>query len=265
MTHMKISLTSGFLALTCVMAVTPGFAQDTAASVDPVTQEDFDVLTRSGIIERQARIGGEILIIEREIRRVQQIQSLIELIGHKGVVNLYPEFAEVVQGTPLEMRAQLREALLEKSLNDALMSEVSENDEQVDAEAIATLAEDQFFGIMDAPVVPRPGSNLEEPEDHLAMNFEEALEETRLQIMAELEAELDRRVNPEDAQAAQPISLREIYGSPGDLRAVIFHGSERVQIREGDTLPGGVSVITIGPDFVDLDRYGYDIRLSLRG
>jgi type IV pilus biogenesis protein PilP len=82
--------------------------------------------------------------------------------------------------------------------------------------------------------------------------------------MEELEAELERRA-PEDAQSAQPISLREIYGSPGDLRAVIFHGSERVMVREGDTLPGGVTIVTVGQDYIDLVRAGREIRLSLRG
>ena len=249
------------------LSATPALSQS-AASTDAVTQENIDVLTRSGIIERQARIGEELLIIEREIRRVQQIQTLMEIIGYEGVLTLYPEMADVIEGSPLEIRARLRQAELERDLQEALNPGTDEANGQTTAGAGGDVPLAHPTGIMDAPVAPRPDGEptaTEQMEQADPQGFETALEEARQQIMAEMQAELERLTSSGDAQSAQPISLREIYGSPGNLRAVVFHGAERIQVREGDTLPGGVTVRAIGQDYIDLDRSGREIRLSLRG
>lgn len=266
MSNMKTILKPGLLVLSTLILATPALSQEGPASVDPVTQENIDVLTESGIIERQAKIGQDILIIEREIRRVKQVQELMELIGYEGVIALYPEMADVVKGSPLEVRARLRQAELERDLDEVLNPEAdSTPSRSVSGDGSGEGSEEAPTGLMDAPIAPRPGDASDGARTSGEQDFTAALEEARQQIMSEMQAELDRRNDPGDEQSAQPISLRAIYGTRGNLRAVIFHGSERVQVREGDTLPGNVTIHTIGQDFILLDRAGREIRLSLRG
>lgn len=264
MSNMKTALKPSLLALAALLTATPATSQEDPASVDPVTQESIELLQDSGVIKRQSRIGEDILVIEREIRRVQQIQTLMELIGYEGVISLYPEMADVVKGSPLEVRARLRQAELKRDLNNILEPEDKETPSGPDSGAEPDESPDtRPTGIMNAPVSPRPGDGPENTSDE--KDFAAALEEAREQIMSEMQAELDRRSVTDDAQSAKPISLRAIYGTRGSLRAVIFHGSQRVRIREGDTLPGDVTVRTIARDFIVLDRSGREIRLSLKG
>lgn len=68
------------------------------------------------------------------------------------------------------------------------------------------------------------------------------------------------------AEAMPPmISLREVMSASGVYTAVMIFGNERMRVRVGDGLPGGLKVAGIGRDWVELaSAAGTAVRLTLR-
>jgi hypothetical protein len=59
------------------------------------------------------------------------------------------------------------------------------------------------------------------------------------------------------------ISVREIFGTGSDLSAILQYGPDRVRIRTGDSLLGGVQIVSVERDSVLIVRRGQELRLQL--
>jgi hypothetical protein len=282
---MKFSKTAVMLALVSA----PAFAQN-APSTDPITQDAIDLLKTSGIIERQSRIGEELLILEREIRRIQQVQVLVDLIGVEATLSNFPEFTDIIQGTPLELNARIRKAELETRLNTiGSQGETSQN--RTDAEGPVARQ-----GIMSAPILSGdrlPDAVIAQPDTQPELSLEEILEDFRESLLLEMQpwqsqdldrdalleelrssmdAEITERLRsqedllleePQSSQEGQRISLREIYGVGENKRAVLQIGEQRFQVSQNDIFMGNILVREISNTQVILTSNGEQLVLRL--
>jgi hypothetical protein len=70
------------------------------------------------------------------------------------------------------------------------------------------------------------------------------------------------------ASVAEPtvgmVSLREVMASGGSYSAVMVVGVERMRVKIGDDLPGGLTVAGIGKDWVELSTGAGSMRLTMR-
>ena len=70
------------------------------------------------------------------------------------------------------------------------------------------------------------------------------------------------------AAVAEPtvgmVSLREVMASGGSYSAVMVVGVERMRVKIGDDLPGGLTVAGIGKDWVELSTGAGSMRLTMR-
>lgn len=79
-------------------------------AVDPVAKADLERLDREGVVGKQARLGEEILIINRQIRRAEAIKELLGYLGVEGFKKEYPELAEQLKDSPILLEADLNRA-----------------------------------------------------------------------------------------------------------------------------------------------------------
>lgn len=228
-------------------------------AVDPVAKADLERLDREGVVGKQARLGEEILIINRQIRRAEAIKELLGYLGVEGFKKEYPELAEQLKDSPI---------LLEADLNRAkILAEIAAIGTEEEAKPLAARDDGSSFFSQNGLAMPRdtpiatPSLFTEEGE------LDPALSEIIAQKVAEATAKLAENapIDTGASAAAQPISLREVYGLSGSLYAIIVYGDERIRVAEGDELPSGVQVKAIDPDSITILRDGVETRIQIKG
>lgn len=240
---------------------------DEGRSPDGVTSERVEELIDGGIIDRQARIGEDMLVIGREVERIQAIRDLLSLLGVEGLRAHYPDLAESLEGSPLVLSSRITEAELEAELEEALSRDEDADDLLDVTSSVAPVGGDT---LMDAPV-RTDGESTEPAEneiDNLRQDLEQMMQASRQEITRNIMAELDGRLPEQEEQRRErprEISLREIYGARGEYRAIIRFGDRRVQVREGDELPGDITIEEIGSDYLETMSRGEIERFDLSG
>lgn len=212
--------------LSILLAVpVPALAQAT----DPITTEATDLIDESGLLSRQSRIGEGVLLLERQLRHAETIEKLIELLGPDAEIEVAPGEFMRFSDTPAGLRARIEMARLQRELE--LMS----------APPVATGA---------AQPARDDGSELIERIDQRLTELERA------------GFEADAGGQPTEEQA-RPLSVREIFGSGADLSAILQYGPDRVRVRSGDSLIGGLRVLSVEPDGVRVTQRGQELHLRL--
>lgn len=239
----------------------PATAQKPGASSVPDLPDEVSTsieerLVTGGIIDRQSRIGEDVLILQRENDRIKALEELIAAVGLEGLRALYPDLAVSIETSPLALRSQLEVVQLVNELEEAINGP---KEETPPPEApVASAAGDEpprgFIEMDIAPAGTIAGAEQMTPED-----IERLREEEREKVRKEMELEMI------EANRLPPVSLREIYGSGAEAWAVISVEGEKVKVRPGDSLPGGMTIKTIGQDSIELQNGEETVTLSIRG
>ncbi len=206
--------------------------------IEPVTAEEVKRLDRLGVLTRQKAVGEDILIIERELRRAETINGLIDLMGVEGFKKSFPDLYDLMKDSPVMLQAEIKHTELSHDLTAAKIPP-GERDKEPEPEPVRRDDGSSFFAM---PQAEAPGMDL-----------------------ADLDMPVrDVEVPVPEVQEA-PISLREIYGSGSDYYAIITHGDERIRVTAGDELPGNTKVISVGDSYIDLIRNDREIRIRIQG
>lgn len=242
--------------------------------MDPFTARDVRRLDREGVLDRQKRVGEDILVMEREIARADQVGKLIETLGHEGFREAFPEIYASLQDSPLILTSKIKYHELQHELEKAIEGPREEETPAADAETVAGPRDDgsSFFALPQpsgpaplqlaagngaAPTMPIPDQLIPAvPPSTLILSLGEGEAATAGEDAAVLEPA---------PEPFAPISLREIYGLGSDYQAIITLGDERVRIFAGDKLPDGTEIRAIGKDHVIIIRDEQEIRLGIRG
>lgn len=243
--------------------------------MDPITAREVKRLDREGVLDRQRRVGEDILVMEHEITRAEQITKLIETLGHDGFREAFPDVYESLEESPLVLSSKIKYHELQHELLAAIEGP-KEEEEAADVSELGAPRDDgsSFFQLpgqsgpamtqaltpvpaaTPAPVaiaealLPAPNPSavlLDEPAGGPAEGNDPALA---------------------DADMPQPyesISLREVYGLGTDYQAIITLGDERVRVFTGDLLPDGTKIHAIEKDAVVIIRDEEEVRLGIRG
>lgn len=247
-------------ALAGVMATAPlaASAQEDAARIDaieapaaripseiedPMVSEEVDRLDRAGLIQRQSRIGEDILVLDRDIRRAEAVKALVAQMGYEAFSAAYPDLAASFAESPILLQAEIDALALQRELDRARKGET----EAPEAPARTAPRSDgsDFFQI---PVQPSEARAPVEPPAETG---------------ADVDAAVDIPATAGDRDI--PISLREIYGSTGRFFAVIAHGTDRIRVEAGDELPGDTMIEDVGENWIDVKRRGETVRIFIRG
>lgn len=213
------------LALPLALAAgLPAVAQVT----DPITAESAELLDESGLLARQSRLGEGVLILDRQLQHAEAIERLIEVLGPDAMIEVAPGEFLRFSDTPAGLRAKIEMVRLRKELEG-----------------------------LTAPAAPPA-------EARPARNDGSDLMEMIDQRLSELSQEGQETADAEpDLSEVRMISVREIFGTPDDLSAVLRYGPDRVRVQEGDALIGGVRVLDIRADGVLISRRGQEMFLEL--
>jgi len=195
---------------------------------DPITTEATELLNESGLLARQSRLGEGILILDRQLQHAEAIERLIEVLGPDATIEVAPGEFLRFSDTPAGLRAQIEMVRLRKELEG-----------------------------LNAPAAPAPDSRPARSDGSELME----IIDRRLSELSAADGAEDEDASPEGE--ARLISVREIFGTTGDLSAVLRYGPDRVRVREGDSLIGGVRILSIGPDGVRVSRRGQELFLQL--
>ena len=198
-------------------------------ATDPITTEATALIDESGLLTRQSRIGEGVLLLERQLRHAETIGKLIELLGPDAEIEVAPgEFMRFSE-TPAGLRARIEMARLQREL------------EQMSAPPPSAVG---------AQPARDDGSELIEMIDQRLTQLEQAGVEA----------------SPGDqppGEQTRPLSVREIFGSGADLSAILQYGPDRVRVRAGDSLIGGLRIISIEADGVRVNQRGQELHLRL--
>ncbi|MEP3670774.1 MAG: hypothetical protein ABJN42_29095 [Roseibium sp.] len=259
---MKFKSTTG-IPLVLALSVFAGsaFAQVGQSTVpdlpDELSEEMEKRLVEGGIIDRQARIGEDVLILRREGDRIKALEEVIDSIGLEGFRAMYPEIADEIDSSPLALRSQIEVVNLIRELEEAIKG--PEPEEPVEGDVpVASNEDEERPGFIEMDIAP--AGTIAGATQMTDREIEKLREEERATARAELERE--------QAMASQTpaISLREIYGSGSEVYAIIAMGADRVRVRAGDTLPGGLVIRNIGMDTIDvIDESDEIFTISIRG
>jgi hypothetical protein len=217
----------------------PTVVRTPAESEDPMVTEEVERLDASGLIRRQARIGEDILVLDREIRRAEAVQSLVSQMGYEAFLAAYPDLAASFAESPILLQAEIDTLGLKRELERLRKGEA------------------------DAPVEPERTAPRNDGSDFFQIPVRS--EDTRGPAEPEIETSTDIEVPAEVKDRDIPISLREIYGSSGRFFAVIAHGVDRIRVEAGDELPGDTIIEAVGENWVDVNRRGETVRIFIRG
>ena len=199
-----------------------------AQATDPITAEATGLIDESGLLARQSRIGEGVLLLERQLRHAEAIGKLIELLGPDAEIEVAPgEFMRFSE-TPAGLRARIEMARLQREL------------ERMSAPAPE---------VVSARPARDDGSDLIDLIDRRLTQLEQAGTEPPPQ--------------EERVEQARPLSLREIFGAGSDLSAILQYGADRVRVRPGDSLIGGLRVLAVEPDGVRVTQRGQELHLRL--
>jgi CHASE3 domain sensor protein len=233
--------------------------------VDAYARKETDRLDETNIVEEQSRIGEDILIIGRQTERAEAIDKLVEYLGSDAFRKLYPELAETLDKSPILLRADKNRADLELSLK-AVEHEIENfgipTEDEAEDEAPVAITEDGEINPVILEAIEKMISERDAAvEEKIAAAREEAANEVLEQLSAGRfmgDPNIDSGSGEDAYNHAQPVSLREIYGSGGKFTAVILQGSERTRIYEGDILNDGSEVEKITDNSVVI-RNGEDL------
>lgn len=195
---------------------------------DPITAESAELLDETGLLARQSRLGEGILILDRQLQHAEAIERLIEVLGPDATIEVAPGEFLSFSDTPAGLRARIEMVRLRREL-----------------EALS------------APPAPAPEAR---PARSDGSELLELIDRRLSEITAQEEGEAEPQTPEGEARL---ISVREIFGAGGDLSAVLRYGSDRVRVREGDSLIGGVRVLSIEPEGVLVSRRGQELFLQL--
>lgn len=209
--------------------------------MDPYLRRDVVSLRETGVIDLQGQIGTELLVLERLQRRADALRALMERLGTDGIRQLDPELHESLSQSPIFLQQRIAELNLQIQLMELMEKEKDALREEEEAERISEARSDgsDFF----QPPEPRP----------------------QVVDLPELEPEPEPVVVAEPVIVDFPISLREIFGSQGDLRAIIAHGDEFIRVSPGDELPNDTQIINILEDRIVVRRRDRVFDIHLRG
>lgn len=219
-------------------------------SADLVRSIDAD-----DFIQSRMKIGLDIKMMEEELKRIQGIEKLIDVMGIQAFSAAYPDLYLAMQDSPALLSAQIRRQELLNDLEEA-MTKPEDKEEESEKVASAPVRDDgSSFFIMpsSAPAISQDAGDGIPP----AINPQDAEDQDPADLLA---AEI---IEPEEIDA--PISLREIYGIGGKFYAVIMHGDEKIRISKGDVLPGDTEILNVGDGFIDIIRRGSEIRIRIQG
>jgi len=214
------------IALLPILAV---LAAPVAAQVtDPITTEATELLDETGILARQSKLGEGVLILNRQLQHAEAIERLIQVLGPDAMIEVSPGEFLRFSDTPAGLRAQIEMARLRRELEG-----------------------------LSAPEAPAPDAR---PARSDGSELIELIDRRLSELSGEQDAAQDQ---PSPEGEARLISLREIFGTPGSLSAVLRYGPDRVRVREGDSLIGGVRIVSISQDGVMISRRGQEMFLQL--
>ncbi|MCW3782572.1 hypothetical protein [Defluviimonas salinarum] len=255
-------------------ASSAGEPRATPDNVDPLVGDHMQRLDRFGVISRQSDLGEDILIIDREIKRAESISTLLTYMGIDGFKKTYPELAELMENSPVVLRAELDKQTLKKEI-EAAKSDL----EQAVAANNAPAPRDDGSSFFELPGAAAAADGRPAPTlggitplaDPAAIDMA-ALAALGIAAPGALPAPAGEILTetPEVAPAEPeikdiPISLREVYGVSDDFTAVIMHGDERIRVRAGDALPNDTVIEFVGEDYIKLKRRGETVRVQIRG
>jgi len=209
----------------------PLWAQDGDPMIqDPITLEATGLLDESGLLARQSRLGEGILILDRQLRHAEAIERLIQVLGPDAMIEVAPgEFMRFAD-TPAGMRARIEMGRLQKEL--------------------------------DQMSAPSPAAAQAQPARSDGSELIERIDR-RLSELEGQRSEPDQDRTSEPEGEARPISVREIFGTGSDLSAILQYGPDRIRVRTGDALVGGVRIVSVERDGVLIIRRGQELRLHL--
>lgn len=230
MTHLlKIFALRRLLLPLLLAAPGPLWAQTDPAPTDPITQDATVLLDASGLLARQSRLGEGILLLDRQLRHAEAIERLIQVLGPEAMIEVAPgEFMRFAD-TPAGMRSRIEMVRLQRELDQ-----------------------------MSAP----PPAAQAQPARSDGSELIELIDQ-RLSELTEAGAEDGSGPEQDLTVEDRPLSVREIFGSGDDLSAILQFGPDRVRVRAGDALLGGVRILSVERDGVRLVRQGQEILLEL--
>ena len=235
---------------------------------DPVLTEMTDLVRESGLIARQSEMSEGLLLMERQLQFANNVNQMIGILGPDVQIEIAPGVFKSYADTPAGRKAAAEMARLEQELvAQQLDWEHKQELKRREIEEDLAVEEEPEQGAEGALLPPRSdggefqdlgGGAVAQPGDAAAL---------QAQIRQQVEAMVEERlaaVEPEP-EPSPALSLRQVFGGNGEYVAVLNANGERVRVRSGDDLPGGIKVMAVGEDYVEIETNGVSSRLSIRG
>lgn len=202
-------------------------------TADPITTEATELLDESGLLARQSRLGEGILILDRQLRHAEAIERLVQVLGPDAIIEVAPGEFLKFSDTPAGMRARIEMVRLQRELEEASVPTAPAQAAQPsrsDGSELLDMIDRRLNELAQADegVVPDEGGQAETP-----------------------------------ATPDRTLSVREIFGTGTDLSAILQYGPDRVRVRAGDSLIGGLRVLSVEADGVHVMRRGQELHLRL--
>lgn len=206
-------------------------AQASGEWTDPVIEEEARDSFDTGFISRQSRMSETLILLDRQARIGNAIGKLIEIYGPDATIEVAPGDYRSFPDFPaaVKLRSQMES-------------------DRIAMEATRLKMENE-----------RRKAEMEYQHEQARL-IEEEQKKKGLGAAARDEGE-------PAAEAAVRWSLRETFGSRGEMEAVLMPsgGGDRQRVKAGDVLSGGAKVTEIGNGYLLLDRGGSaPERLTLR-
>lgn len=223
-----------------------------------IVSPDFVANTTIG---RVSRIGDDILILQQDQKRLNEIKTLINQVGIENAMILYPDLMAGLDTSPIAIEAQLARV---KTLNE-LREEVAKSGISPDA-ASAPNAADYGPGtdLLSMRVSDSVSDLGEAPMDESA---DPAL--TREDVAAIIEEERlrheqDQMIKKSSRSGPSEFSVSEIYGANGQMVALISDGLSTYKVRVGDEIPDSGKVRSITRESVIITKDGDSMEVRFR-
>ena len=207
---------------------------------EPVTAAATRLLEESGLIVRQSEMGESLLLIDRQARMAEGIQSLLQVLGPNAEIEVAPGRWQSFSHTPAAMRLQVEIEQLNQELEQARSG--GSGSSTLSAGSSQTASGLPALGMADT------GFRASEPERPAAEG-----------------AAPSRVFGRARVSTVTNLALREVYGRDGAFTAVVQQGRERIHLRAGAELGSGLTVIEVGPDYIVIEGGGSSSRLGIRG
>ncbi|WP_411840057.1 hypothetical protein [Paracoccus sp. ME4] len=239
--------------------------REIAEEVDPVVAAELRRLDAMGTLERQASMGEDILIIDREIKRAEAIERLIGYLGADGFKLHYPMLAQQLENSPIMLTADLER---HKLLGEI---EVAKAGPTAKEATTAPAARDDGSSFLEggAIAMPEAVSEVTQPSALLGPDGKFSPEVARLladeirKIAAET-AKIEE-IAASSAGRVRGLSLRGVHGTGDALVAVLSRDGEQMVAKVGDKLPDDTVVEAIDLESITLLRSGSVVKLDLGG